>query len=185
MKQGAHNSGRKRKMSVGLDKITATCLRGNFGLEMTTCIVNHKLGSGNEVSLSTVRRSAKQIFGGKCHNRATKKTGCRDPDSPWCIGRFHMGLQLQQQFRVDTEGASMVGTTVVKLFDGKPFVGTITFYDADEKYYQVTYSDGDQEELEFGQLRVPEWHQLNRRQVLWLDEKHKKVCECIYYVSLL
>ena len=79
----------------------------------------------------------------------------------------------------------MVGTTVVKLFDGKPFVGTITFYDAEEKYYQVTYSDGDQEELEFDQLRVPEWPQLNRRQVLWLDEKHKKVCKCIYYVSLL
>ena len=79
----------------------------------------------------------------------------------------------------------MVGTTVVKLFDGKPFVGIITCYDADEKYYQVTYSDGDQEELEFGQLRVPEWHQLNRRQVLWLDEKHKKVYYCSYCVSLL
>ena len=112
MKQGARNSGRKRKMSVELDKTTATCLRGNFGLEMTTCIVNHKLGSGNEVSLSTVRRSAKQIFGGKCHNRVTKKTGCRDPDSPWCIGRFHMGLQPQQQFRVDTEGGYMVGGCV-------------------------------------------------------------------------
>lgn len=121
---GACNSGRKRKLSAALNNTVANCLRENFGLELTAAIVNHKLGEGNEVSLSSVRRSAKQVFGGRCHNRATKKTGCRDAESAWCIGRYHLGLQLQQQFRVDTEGASMVGTTVVKLFDGKPFVGT-------------------------------------------------------------
>ena len=143
---------------------------------MTHMIVNHKLGANNEVSLSTVRRSAKQVFGGKCHNRATKKTGSRDINSPWANARLAFALQLQQQFAEWTPGPSMVGKTIVKLFEGKPFVGKITSYDPVEKYYKVLYEDGDQQELEWHELRVEEWPKIDRRQVLWLDEKHKKVC---------
>ena len=184
-KRNAHKSGRKRKLTDSESRLVAKCLRQDFGLEMSTAIINHKLGDGNEVSLSTVRHSAKTVFGGKCHNRATKKTGNRDVNSPWCQGRFAFGLQLQQQFRDDdTPGPSMIGVKVVRLFDGVPFVGTIIEFDTAEKFYKVYYKSedapndeaSDMEELEFDELRVSEWKKLDRRQVLWLDEKHKKVC---------
>ena len=177
IKLNAKNSGRKRKLSKVHDRCVAKSLAMGFGLEMTTAIVNHKLGAGNEVCLSTVRTSAKKVFGGKCHNRAKKKTGNRDPDSPWAIGRLAMALQLQQQFRVDRPGPSMVGKTVVKLFDDEPYVGEIKehYPDPDGDQYKVVYEDGDTEDLEFDELRVPEWPALDRRSILWLDEKHKKV----------
>ena len=70
----------------------------------------------------------------------------------------------------------MIGVKVVKLFDGVPYVGRIISFDPVEKYYKVKYyADDDEQELEFGELRVDEWKKLDRRQVLWLDEKHKKV----------
>ena len=179
VKLNASNSGRKRKLDDEMDRCIGKSLQFGFGLEMTTSIVNQKLGEGNEVCLSTVRASAKTAFGGRCHNRANKKTGSRDPDSPWTKGRHAFALQLQQQFRQDTPGLSMIGKTVVRLFDGVPYVGEITKYypdpDGDPDQYKVVYEDGDAEDLEYDELRVPEWRQLDRRQVLWLDEKHKKV----------
>ena len=41
---------------------------------------------------------------------------------------------------------------VLKLFDGKPFRGVIAGFDADEGYYKVKYDDGDEEELEEGEV---------------------------------
>ena len=177
VKLAAHFSGRKRKLSDEMDRCVGKSLSMGFGLEMTTSIVNHKLGDGKEVCLSTVRNSAKTAFGGKCHNRANKKTGSRDASTPWAIGRHGMSLQLQQQFRKDVNGPSMIGKVVVKLFDGVPYIGKITRYTPDEDgdLYHVIYEDGDSEDLEFGELRVDEWRPLDRRQVLWLDEKHKMV----------
>ena len=71
----------------------------------------------------------------------------------------------------------MVGKLVTKLFDGVPYVGRITAHypDPDGDQYNVVYEDGDSHDLEFTELRVEEWCKLDRRQVLWLDEKHKKV----------
>ena len=123
---------------------------------MATTIVNHKRGVGAEKCTSTVRRSAHKAFGGKCHNRSTKKPGSKDEDSPWCQGRFHFGLQLQQQFRVDVAGPSMIVKKVVKLFGGVLDVGTISPFDTESKFYQVKYEDGDGEDLEFHELCVSE-----------------------------
>lgn len=178
VKLHATNSGRKRKLDDVMDRCVGKSLTMGFGLEMTTAIINHKIAGADEVCLSTVRASVKKAFGGRCHNRANKKTGSRDTDSPWAMGRLGLGLQLQQQFRKDVSGPSMIGTTVVKLFGGVPYVGKITKYypdPTDDDQYQVVYEDGDEEDLEFHELRVAEWCQLDRRQVLWLDEKHKKV----------
>ena len=175
VKLNAKNSGRKRKLNEDQDRVVAKALHFGFGIEMATTIVNHKRGVGAEVCPSTVRRSAHKAFGGTCHNRATKKTGSKDEDSPWCQGRFHFGLQLQQQFRVDVAGPSMIGNKVVKLFGGVPYVGTISSFDTESKFYKVGYEDGDGEDLEFHELRVAEWRPLDRRSVMWLDEKHKKV----------
>ena len=190
VKLKAKNSGRKRKLNEEQDRVVAKALNFGFGIEMATTIVNHKRGVGAEVCPSTVRRSAHAAFGGKCHNRATKKTGNKDEDSPWCQGRFHFGLQLQQQFRVDVAGPSMIGKNVVKLFDGVPYVGKIVSFDTDDEFYNVEYEDGDREDLEFHELRVGEWRPLDRRSVLWLDEKHKKVVfgasnrhEWLFYVD--
>ena len=71
----------------------------------------------------------------------------------------------------------MVGKRVVKLFDGVSYVVRITTHypDPDGDQYNVVYDDGDSHDLEFNELRVAEWRKLDRRQVLWLDEKHKKV----------
>ena len=139
----------------------AKALHFGFGIEMATTIVNHNRGVGAEVCPSTVRRSAHKAFGGKCHNRVTKKTGSKDEYSPWCQGRFHFALQLQQQFRVDVAGPSMIGKKVVKLFSGVPYVGTISSFDTESKFYKVRYEDGDGEDLEFYELRVPEWRPLD------------------------
>ena len=95
VKRHGHNSGRKHKLTEEDNRTVAKCLRLDLGLEMTHTIVNHKRGDDNEVSLSTIRRSAHTAFGGKCHNRATKKTGSRDVDSPWTNGHKQFGLQLQ------------------------------------------------------------------------------------------
>ena len=65
----------------------------------------------------------------------------------------------------------MIGKTVVKLFDDVPYVGKITSYDDAKKWYKVTYEDGDEEELNFRELRVPAWKKIHRLAVLWLDEK--------------
>ena len=104
-----------------------------------------------------------------------------------------MGLQLQQQFREDTPGPSMVGKTVVKLFDDVPYVGKITEFHPDpdaEDHYHVLYEDGDAEDLFYNELFVKEWPKLDRHQILWLDEKHKKVVigasnrhEWLFYVD--
>ncbi len=48
----------------------------------------------------------------------------------------------------------MVGTTVVKVFGDKVYVGEIIEYDTVRKWYKVRYTDGDEEELNFRQLRV-------------------------------
>ena len=72
-------------------------------------------------------------------------------------------------------GPSMIGKKVVKLFGGVPYVGTISSFDTETKFYKIRYEDGDGEDLEFHELRVVEWRPLDRRCVLWLDEKHKKV----------
>ena len=179
VKLNASNSGRKRKLNVEMDRVVAKSLTFGFGLEMTTAIVNHKVGDAHKVCLSTVRNSAKRAFGGKCHNRANKKTGSRDESTPWATGRLGMALQLQQQFRKDEPGVNMVGKRVVKLFDGAPFVGKITAIDVEEEggaeLYHVKYEDGDEEDLHWNELFVDKWTKIDRRQVLWLDEKHKKV----------
>lgn len=96
VKLNAKNSGRKRKLTDEMDRVVAQSLTAGFGIEMTTTIVNHKLGDGNEVCVSTVRNSAGAAFNGKCHNRVTKKNGNKDEDAPWSRGRLHFGLQLQQ-----------------------------------------------------------------------------------------
>ena len=74
VKLNAKNSGRKRKLNEDQDCVVAKALHFGFEIEMATMIVNHKRGVGAEVCPSTVRRSAHKAFGGKCHNRATKKT---------------------------------------------------------------------------------------------------------------
>ena len=63
----------------------------------------------------------------------------------------------------------------MKLFDDKPPIGKIVLYDVEEEYYKIKYDDGDEEELDFSELRVPEWRPLSREQVLWVDKKHKKI----------
>ena len=149
VKLNTKNSGRKRKLNEDQDRVVTKVLHFGFGIEMVTTIVNHKCGVGAEVCPSTVRRSA---LGDKCHNRVTKKTDSKDEDSPWCQGRFHFGLQLQQQFRVDVAGPNMIGKKVVKLFGGVPYVGTLSSFDTESKCYQVEYEDGDDEDLEFHEL---------------------------------
>ena len=71
-KEGAHRSGRKRKMTPELDVMAAKCLQRGYGLEMTTSIIAQKLAPV-EISAECVRRSAKKVYSGKCHNRATTK----------------------------------------------------------------------------------------------------------------
>ena len=57
----------------------------------------------------------------------------------------------------------------------RPFVDKIISFDPENKYYKVHYDDGDEEELDFHQLRQPTWTKVPRLAVLWCDEKHKKV----------
>ena len=63
----------------------------------------------------------------------------------------------------------MIGKKVVKLFGGVPYVGKISSFDTESKFYQVKYEDGDGEDLEFHELRVAKWQPPDRRCVLWLD----------------
>ena len=88
-----------------------------------------------------------------------------------------MAIQLSEKFReFDKQGESMIGTRVVKLFEGnKPFVGKITSYDRSKKWYRVVYEDGDSQDLTWRQLRVKAWKKIPREAVLWADEKHKRV----------
>ena len=176
------STGRPRKLNDTLDRVVAKSLSKGFGMQLTASVVNKKadLMGTEKVHISSVYRSARKVFGGSCHNRPLKKTGSKDVDSVWCIARLAFALQLAQQFREDTAGDSMVGKTVVRIFDdaegnSKPFVGDIVSYDADEGYYRVKYPDGDQEELTFDELRHPHWPKIHRLSVLWCDEKHKKV----------
>ena len=74
----------------------------------------------------------------------------------------------------------MVGTRVVKLFTNDTgsdveYTGYIKSYDAEDNWYRVEYTDGDKEDMSFAELRVPAWKPIDRRSVLWLDEKHKKI----------
>ena len=46
----------------------------------------------------------------------------------------------------------MIGKKVVKLFGGVPYVGTISSFDTESKFYKVGYEDGDGEDLEFHEL---------------------------------
>ena len=173
-KAGAHRSGRKRKLNAELDELVARCLQRGYGLQMTHAIISQKV-SPVEVSQECVRLSAKRAFNGKCHNRGTKKTGSKDKTSKWALARKAFALQLSEQFREDKEGATMVGKRVCRQFEGNWWVGRITKYDADEDVYMVEYEDGDKEELDYADLFVPEWQKIDRNQVLWVDEKHKKV----------
>ena len=175
-KLGASNSGRRTKLTNDDNIRIAKCLREGFGTQMTRAIINNGRTRANRVSISCVRRSAKRSFAGECRNRRTKKTGNKDPESIWCVCRHEFALQLQQQFREgDIPGATMIGKTVCKWFgegeDAKMFVGKITEYDERRKWYKVLYSDGDEEELSFRQLRIGEWKKIPRKSVLWLDEK--------------
>ena len=170
-------------MNDELDKVVARSLNKGFGMQLTAAIVNSKATNAGtpKVHISTVRRSAHSAFKGSCHNRPLKKTGSKDVDCAWARARLAFALQLEQQFRVDVQGPTMVGKRVVRMFsddsggDDKPFFGTITSFDEAEDYYKVQYSDGDEEELSFDELRHPEWPEINRLAVLWCDEKHKKV----------
>ena len=65
----------------------------------------------------------------------------------------------------------MIGKTVVKLFDGVPYVGKVVAFDHRKKWYKVRYSDGAEEELTYRELQVREWQKIPRCNVLWLDEK--------------
>ena len=110
-------------------KLIAKSLDRGLGLQLTHSLVNHHRAKNEleKVTYQTVWRSARSFYGGICHNRPNKKTGSKDVDSTWAKARHAIGLQLQQQFcEGDRECEYMVGTTVVKLFDGKPYVGTIT-----------------------------------------------------------
>ena len=174
-KAGAHRSGRKRKLTPEQETLVAKCLQRDYGLEMTHQIICQKIAPAT-VSIETVRQSAKRVYGGKCHNRATKKTGSKDKSGKWARARLDFGLQLSEQFRQDHEGESMIGKRVCRQFEGKWFVGYITEYDNVEKLYMVEYpADDDKEELQFEELRVPAWTPINRNAVLWVDEKHKKI----------
>ena len=150
------------------------CLQRDYGLEMTHQIISQKIAP-KVISMESVRLSAKRKYSGKCHNRGTKKTGSKDKTSKWAIARKGLALQLSEQFREDTQGASMIGRRVCRQFEGEWYVGHITAYDAEADFYRVEYDDDDKEDLEFGELRVKEWPQINRNAVLWVDEKHKKV----------
>ena len=85
----------------------------------------------------------------------------------------------------------MIGVTVVKLFDEVPYVGVITVFNkmTDDNEvdgcYTIEFEDGGELELEFEKLHVTEWKKLDRRQVLWLDEKHKKVHTLCPYSFIL
>ena len=173
-KAGAHRSGRKRKMTPEMDVLAARCLQRGYGLEMTTTIIAQKVAP-MEIHQECVRRSAKRAYSGKCHNRATKKTGNKDKSSKWAVARKGFGLQLSEQFRDDTPGESMVGKRVCRQFEGEWWVGRITSYDAVEDLYMVEYPDDDKEEVEYNELFVEEWKKIHRDSVLWVDEKHKKI----------
>ena len=75
----------------------------------------------------------------------------------------------------------MVGTRVVKLFTNGAgsdveYTGYLkSYYDVENNWYHVKYTDGDEEDLSFTELRVPAWKPIDRRSVLWLDEKHKEI----------
>ena len=70
----------------------------------------------------------------------------------------------------------MIGTRVVKIFeDDIAYTGWVKAYDAEEGWYKVVYDDGDEEDMTLHELRVPEWKPIDRRSVLWLDEKHKEI----------
>ena len=69
----------------------------------------------------------------------------------------------------------MIGKTVVKMFGDEVYMGNIVSFDPRHKWYRVHYEDGDSEDLNFRELRVPAWPVIKRDQVLWLDEKHKKI----------
>ena len=95
--------------------------------------------------------------------------------SKWAKARYAFAVQLQQQFRPKDRPDLMMGVRVVKLFDGTPFVGKVVSYDVRKKWYTVLYSDGDSEELTLRELRVKQWPRIDRRAVLWLDEKVSRV----------
>ena len=73
----------------------------------------------------------------------------------------------------------MVGQTVCKFFEEKLFTGKIVSFDPRKKWYKVLYEDGDEEELNFRELRVKEWKPIPRAGVLWLDEK---VMHVVYHM---
>ena len=174
-KINACKSGRRCTLEDKDHRRVANLLREGFGTQMTRAIINktrEQETGASPVSKSTIRRSAKNAFGGECRNRGKKKTGSKDPKSVWCMARHELSLQLQQQFREgDVPGPKMIGVTVCKFFGDKLFKGKVTAFDRAHKWYKVKYDDGDEEELSFRQLRVPEWKPIPRAGVLWVDEK--------------
>ena len=52
----------------------------------------------------------------------------------------------------DKDARALVGRSLIKRFGGEPFRGVVTAYDADAKFFQVKYEDGDEEELERREL---------------------------------
>lgn len=165
----ASQSGRKSKLSTEENAKLAQCLTSSFGLELSTTILNYKrISNGQQtVCKSTVRNSAKRVFGGRCYNRQTKKTGSKDTTSKWSQAREGIALQLEQQFREDVEGESMIDKRVVRLFEVEYWVGVITDYDAITKFYKVRYEDNDEKELEY----PPELFVRQKRQSQQLNEQ--------------
>ena len=94
IKINSSNAGRSPLLRHFDDRRVTKCLRECFGLQMTRAIVNHhreiRPDVSNEyakVGISTIRRSAKNVFGDVCKNYRTKKTGNKNPDSIWCLAR--------------------------------------------------------------------------------------------------
>ena len=81
--------------------------------------------------------SVEKEFAGKCHNRGTKKPDSKDKTSPWAKARLQFDIQLQQQFREDIPGESIIGKTVAKMFGDEVYIGKIVLFDPRRKWYRV------------------------------------------------
>eukprot|EP00250_Pteridium_aquilinum_P016558 c23161_g3_i2 orf=2421-5072(-) len=70
-------------------------------------------------------------------------------------------------------GAKLIGRKTKKDFGGQFYIGEIVHYDNRVKYYKVRYEDGDEEELEWGELAPTLLPQDGNHQLLALTAPHE------------
>lgn len=62
-------------------------------------------------------------------------------------------LDKPEPIKTDDSGSFPLGTKIHKLFGNEKFTGKVVKYDDEEKLYKILYDDGDEEEMDHGEVR--------------------------------